>query len=221
MPTTLRLTAEEYCIVTDLTRNVPILTEPLISQAYYPGSKNPAQAAQQAMRRLEQKGLVQLQNVVIRQVAPSILWRWDIGDPEPPDEKLASLAYQLQNRWRKLPALSTSVIYPTRKAAHSFYGHHKEPRPADLMHDVALSAGYLQLRKTAPHIAQTWVLDTVLLARRRIAGEPLNEPLPDAMLIVNREFPMAIEQGGSSYTTDRLRDLVDWVIERNYSLEIW
>lgn len=197
-----------------LSLKVRLLTVPQIARTWWPAAES-LSSARDVLARLEREGLVRRFHVLSRPElsleTPVAVWTPGADVPN-----LGAVAYRLERRWA-LPARLIPAVAVTPKGANRFGGFARPlPRPSEQTHDVHLSAVYLKLRETEPHIAPSWISEAAIKKSRPDAP---GEKLPDAMIWRN-EFPTVIEFGGA-YSKRKLSSFHAFCERRAYPYELW
>lgn len=174
-----------------LTRRVRCLSMAMVAHAWWPEAEQGLSSARRRLRQLEGAELVLLQRVFARPLIPlaAPVVRWRPGEPRP---DFAPIAHALQHRFAGA-ARQTMIAVATPAAARRYgapVGH--PPRAAETTHDLGLASVYLQLLRTDPQRAQTWVFETQLAREDDAAAQKL----PDALVVEPDGRETVIEFGG-------------------------
>ena len=212
--TTIELTNRDRRILDVLTVRVRLLSLSQIARSFWPEARAPIASARKRMTLLEQAGLVDRLTVLARpELALSApIMKWAPGAQSP---NFGSIAFQLQNRWKRPPA-PTTVVVATARAGNWRGGEGgRRPRTSEATHDLHVAAVYLKLVAEQPGRAEFWISESTLARSMRGPGVRL----PDAMIDDPSERTV-IEFGGA-YSKTKLADFHEFCRNAKLAYEIW
>lgn len=190
-----------------LARDVRVLTTRQIARYWFRGHCRPLQAADRVVRRLVNDALVETSRAMITVVdVTQPIYVSPAGDTTAPN--FEKLAWQNQKRWRKPLQQATLVVITPLGAAH-YGGYARGPRRYEREHDIALSECYLQLWEAIPHVAESWIAEEAIDARR------FENKRPDAILSDNGET--ILEVLGRGYNANKIERLFEHF--RQYTIQ--
>ncbi len=200
-------------ILDALTGHARLITDDQAGHTWYASTEQPRKFALQEFRRLERKGLVAVQTLSARReialAGPLVRWTPGQGQPEP---HWGKITYAIQKRWKCVPVRAVNIATATSKAQELTGGllkPRKAIRPAEVTHDIHVTAIWLTLRREAPELAERFVPEDAL---------PRGDwQQPDAILRTDTG-DVAIEFGGV-YSSSRLQSFHKHF--RHMPYEIW
>jgi hypothetical protein len=209
-----QLTERDYELLRALTHRVRVFSIAQVARTWWGGSPSSFQTARRRTLQLQEAGFLHAYSALshpeldIRE--PALAW-----SPDSPDPEMGSVAYQLQERWKKPPVMNQFVI--ATASAGRFLGGHggRIPREKEQSHDLHLAAVFLHYKANNPEEAIYWRSEALLLQDR----EDPREKLPDAILELD-SGPRIIEFGGS-YSRAKLERFHDYWAQRSTPYEIW
>lgn len=205
------------CILDMLTLRCRVATEEHLVALLRPESPT-LRAIACRLRRLQQRGLIQRESVVVPQLAvarPITIWR--PGLPEPNHD---ANAWQLQHRWARIGVTSRSVIWATHKAARLHGGCGGRLRqPLQVQHDLGVASVYIRRLALKPSQAIRWLGEDIL--RRRSFLDPSGKAADAAILNGDGKIKKAIEFGGMHYSAERLRRFHRHCRRHRLPYELW
>lgn len=199
------LTKTDHAILEVLARKVRTASIKQIARQWFNGS------VAYAVRRhsmLEKEGLVEICALLAAEpeTPAEALAVWSPGEPLP---DFGHLAYLLNTRWSDLDVQMTKCVIATKRYARSVAGQGgRISRPSEGTHDLALAGLFFRQSEDR----QRWWKQEVGKTAQGIKK-------PDVLLTGPQV--VAIEQGGSSYTRDKLAGLWAWCQGQGMGLELW
>jgi hypothetical protein len=157
---------------------------------------------------LEREGLIETYTLLAAEPAPAPrpLVVWQPGDPVP---DFGHLAYLLQTRWAELDVRAVRCVVTSKRFARSVGGQGgRKSRPSEGTHDLAVTGLYLG---QSTERQKRW--------KSEDPGTNRGVKKPDAVLTGRK--PVAVEQGGGSYTSSKLRGLWQWCSDQGMAVELW
>ena len=142
--------------------------------------------------------------------------------PGTPPPNFGALAWELAQRWERVPP-GKVVFYTAGEKAARHYGRtvtNPLKSASALSHNINLGAVYLRLAALHPDLARCWVSEEVIAAAR---GH--GEKVIDAALVESTGTPaLGIELAGASYSAsngERLREIDADCLARGLPYEVW
>jgi hypothetical protein len=216
----LQLTARDLEIMHALTKHVRVFSLSQIARTWWPGSENPARAAENRLRLLAADDLLDIERAPAH---PELelenpVASWALEQPAP---NFGAVSNKLQKRWGSHPVL-TPCISASKTAANRFGGYGgRPPRAVERTHDIHMTQVYLVYRRRHPELLPSWVFEEQVKAERKLAADrtPPGEKLPDVILRTSAGTRV-IEFGGA-YGKDKLLAFHRYCKEHLLPYEIW
>lgn len=195
-----------------LGRRIRILSVEQAARLY--GRDDDVRHTERRLRRLEQAGLVHVEQFLARPVehltAP--LSTWQPGLP-PPD--LGGVARTCHARF-SAPAAALDCVIASKAARYRVARPEGRPsRMSEVTHDLHLSEVYLRMREELPTRARSWLPEDALKHHGREGDK-----VPDA-IVKDGLYKTAIELVGSSYRTEKLEAFHGYCAEHELGYELW
>jgi hypothetical protein len=214
-----QLTARDEQLVETLLLRVKAMSVAQWQRASWPQGPDGWRACRIRLERLAEQGLVELAAGYGVHPSPATepLLRWTPGCPAP---DLGAVLANSHARWRagsggEGGSTLSLVEYITagRNAAARFGYRPAVVRPSELSHDLILTNAFLATVGKRPEVARYWKSEWSVPDRREIGG-------CDAAIVTPGKR-VAVEVVGSSYRSDDLDRLFDWVCAKQWGLELW
>jgi len=162
----------------------------------------PPGSATRIVRQLVRQGLLSSARTAATFVeATTPICTWPTGQPA---RDFASIAWELEKRWRHARPRTVMICCSTRQAAQLLGGLASFRQHAgQLEHDLGTASVLAALYETSPASAEKWIGEDIL--RRDLAGrERCLKKIPDGAIVANDKITKVIEFGGQ-YPARRLR----------------
>ena len=201
---TTRLTHRDREVLEVLSHRTRLLTEQQIARTWWSDQRHGLRNCRARMKELTSGGYVDSLNVLAREEMPLreplVTWSPELAEPD-----FGKLAWALKRRWEQARTVPTRVVHATRRTKQEHNGSvgGRQPRSAEVSHDIHVGTVFLNYRKHASPLAENWIHEDQL--REEYGGKMSTSEICDAMIRKPGEAPSLIVEVGGSYRAEKLQ----------------
>ncbi len=202
-------------ILEALVLKVRVLSQEMISQAWWSESATPSVHAGRRLEQLTNADLLERTDVLAEPLLPleAPICSWKPGETDPDFE---AVGYALQSRWTE-PPQHTPVFVATTKSVNQYGGRGRGGLQHRLQatHDLHLAAVYLRYLRLDPDSATRWVGEDLLGQ----AGFRIKDP--DAIVLGSDGKPDWVVEFGGRYDARRVKEFHEHCERFALRYELW